>query len=409
MISSCRVCGNTALLPVGGLGDQFLSSLFPETLDYRDRIPSWPLDLVLCERQNGRSCGLLQLAHHFDLGAMYEAYPYTSASNASMKSILFDVAESGERWVDLSAGDTVLDIGGNDGTLLAFFRGRDLDLICIDAARNVQPSFDYKHVRGFFTSDLLRSVSTRQAKLIFSVAMFYHLGDPMRFVQEVAQSLSQDGVLVIQMAYLPAMLKTNMYDNIVHEHAGYYGLYHMRWIIDACGLEIFDVETNDVYGGSFRVFAQHRGAGRPAKPGCARLLSEELSAGIFDTATYHAFMSRIRDAGQSLKQRCTEIRTAGGQIWVYGASTKGNTILQFSQLGIAEIQAAADANPFKMGRFMVGSNVPIRDEESMRRARPEYLLALPYSFVDRFIEREAELVDRGTRFITPLPSVRLMP
>jgi hypothetical protein len=139
------------------------------------------------------------------------------------------------------------------------------------------------------------------------------------------------------------------------------------------------------------------------------LLAQEATGDIFNWSSYEAFMKRIHVAAESLKQRCREIRAGGGVIWVYGASTKGNTILQFSRLGTAEIEAAADANPFKHGRFMVGSDIPITDEESLRQARPDYLLALPYSFVDRFLTRERDLVARGTRFIVPLPEVRLLP
>jgi NDP-4-keto-2,6-dideoxyhexose 3-C-methyltransferase len=344
---------------------------------------------------------------------MYDAYPYTSSTNSSMASILQDVAESGRALGHLHPGDLILDIGGNDGTLLSCFQHDDLDLLCIDAAKNVVPvlrSDRFTLVRDFFNAKVFANTTSKKARLIFSVAMFYHLADPVTFSRDVAECLADDGVWIIQMAYLPAMLRTNMYDNIVHEHAGYYATHHMKWIMEQVGLEIFDVELNDVYGGSFRVFVKKRGCSKfPATERYHANLHEELELGIFDPATYRAFMRRIEQTRADLRALCRKIREAGKTIWVYGASTKGNTILQYCGLGKDDIVAAADASPFKVGKYIVGADIPIKDETTMRAARPDYLLALPYSFVEAFMKREAELVAKGTKFIVPLPEVRIIP
>ncbi len=413
-VEACRACGNRALVGVIDIGRQYLSSIFPSDLSYRRELAPLPLELVLCDRDGDASrCGLVQLAHRFDLSAMYEAYPYTSATNSSMKAILQDVAASGRAVVDLRPGDVVLDIGGNDGTLLSFFANAGWSLVNIDAAQNITPlveSPEYTHVRGFFSRDTYSAATAKPARLIFSVAMFYHLGDPVRFVEDVAACLASDGVAIMQMAYLPAMLRTNMYDNIVHEHAGYYAAHQMKWIFERAGLRIFDVALNEVYGGSFRVFACHRSCTRcPETARYRRLLAAETRAGLFDATTYRAFMQRIDRTRTDLAELCDRARARGEPIWVYGASTKGNTILQFCGLTARELEAAADANPFKLGKYMIGSDVPIRDEASMRAARPRYLLALPYSFVQGFLEREAALVAAGTEFVVPLPEVRVLP
>jgi len=412
-IEKCRVCGNPSLIPCASIGAQYLSSVFPANLDYHAEVPRLPLDLVMCEKKGEQSCGLVQLGHQLDLSAMYDAYPYTSATNSSMSSILKDVADSGRAMGHLQPGDVILDIGGNDGTLLSFFQHDDLDLLCIDAAKNVVPvlrSDRFTLVRDFFNAKLFANTVNKKARLIFSVAMFYHLADPVAFSRDVAECLADDGVWVIQMAYLPAMLRTNMYDNIVHEHGGYYATHHMKWIMEQVGLEVFDVELNDVYGGSFRVFVKKRGCrGFPATERYQANLREELELGIFDPATYRAFMRRIEKTRADLRALCRKIRQEGKTIWVYGASTKGNTILQYCGLGKDDIIAAADANPFKLDKYIVGADIPIKDEATMRAARPDYLLALPYSFVEAFMNREAELIANGTKFIVPLPEVRVVP
>jgi NDP-4-keto-2,6-dideoxyhexose 3-C-methyltransferase len=411
-LEGCRVCGNARLEPVIDLGEQYLSSIFPDDPSYRGELSRSRLDLALCVADSGH-CGLLQLGRRHDISAMYAAYPYTSATNSSMAAILRDVAEGGRAVAALRSGDVVLDIGGNDGTLLSGFADDDVDLFIVDPAQNVEsvmPADRLTQVREFFSPAAYRKVTEKQARLVFSIAMYYHLDDPMGFTQGVADVLEEDGVWVIQMAYLPAMLDTNMYDNIVHEHAGYYAVSHMKWIMERAGLEIFDVTLNDVYGGSFRVFVKHAGSARnPPTERLAQTLQAEQRMGLFDPSTYRAFQARIEQTRTDLVSLCREIAARGESIWVYGASTKGNTILQFCGLGRGELVAAADANPFKFGKLMVGTDLPIYDEERMREERPEWLLVLPYSFVAAFMEREADLVSSGTRFIVPLPEVRTLP
>jgi len=405
------VCGNTELVPCIDIGEQYLSSVFPENLYYRKDAVRYPLDLVMCRKKEG-TCGLVQLGHRLDLTAMYDAYPYTSSTNSSMSRILEDVAESARALKNIGEGDVILDIGGNDGTLLSFFRERPYTLVNIDPAKNVSPVVNlpqYTHVRDFFSESAFTSVSAKKAKLIFSIAMFYHLDDPVKLSHDVAACLGDEGVWIIQMAYLPAMIRTNMYDNIVHEHAGYYAAQHMKWLMESIGLEVFDVTENDVYGGSFRIFVKKRGCMKfPPTERLRALLQKELDEGVFEPATYQKFMQRIEKTRTDLVNLCRKVKAEGKTIWIYGASTKGNTILQYCGIGCDEITAAADSNPFKMGKYIIGSDIPIKDEAAMRAAKPDYLLALPYSFIDGFMKRETDLLAQGTKFIIPLPEVRVI-
>jgi hypothetical protein len=412
-VEKCRVCGNSNLIPTFDIGEQYLSSVFPESLDYRKTLKKYPLDMVLCKKEGHEQCGLLQLGHDLDLSEMYAAYPYTSSSNSAMKGILKDVADSGIVLGHLQTDDTILDIGANDGTLLSFFHNQPYNLVGIDAAQNVKHVFEsarFRFARGYFNQETYDKLTDKKAKLIFSIAMFYHLSDPIAFCRDVAACMENEGVWIVQMAYLPAMLKTNMYDNIVHEHNGYYGIETMQWIMGRVGLEIFDVQLNDVYGGSFRLFIKKKNA--KCFSTTQRLLdclAKEQEAKIFDLKTYQAFDQRIQKTRANLKDLLLGIKKQGKTVWVYGASTKGNTILQYCALTSHDIVAAADANPFKFGKFIIGIDVPIQTEEAMRKAKPDYLLSLPYSFTDAFIKREECLVKEGTRFIVPLPEVQIRP
>jgi SAM-dependent methyltransferase len=411
-IKHCRICGNTNLIPVIDIGEQYLSSIFPKDLNYKNELKKTPLRIFQCVKTGENECGSLQLAHDYDLTEMYENYPYTSSSNSSMKKILENVANSGKALNNLQTGDTVLDIGCNDCTLFDYFKDDKLNLIGIDPAKNIKSvveSGNIKVLKDYFTADNFYKISKDKAKLAFGIAMFYHLHDPVSFCKDLENVLDDNGVAIIQMAYLPAMIKTNMYDNIVHEHAGYYGVQHMKWIMEKAGLKLFDVELNDVYGGSFRVFAKKKdNTNFKSTKRLEDILDTEIQEGIFDTKTYTGFMDRIDETKNDLKFLLKSIKRKGKKVWIYGASTKGNTIMQFCNIGKDLVEAAADSNPFKFNKYMIGTDIPIVDEKELRKVKPDYLLALPYSFVEGFKIREKELLKGGTQFIVPLPEVKIV-
>lgn len=413
MIKKCRVCDNTNLIPCLDIGEQYLSSIFPESLEYRSNLKKHSLALVLCQKNNSPYyCGLLQLANKYDLSAMYKEYPYTSSSNQSMKTILEKVVQNATSLNVLEARDLILDIGGNDGTLLSFFKDSDYELLNIDPAKNVKSIFKspyYKKTIGFFNKELFDSISGVKAKLIFSIAMFYHLDNPYSFCYDVANCLDNNGIWLVQMAYLPAMLKTYMYDNIVHEHNGYYGIETMEWIINKVGLEIFDVEINDVYGGSFCLFIKKVGNNRfPKTERLKKALEEEKECKIFDISTYHNFIKHINKEREELHKLLVLLKLQNKKVWIYGASTKGNTITQYCDLNTKVIKAAADCNPFKFNKYLIGCDIEIKSEEEMRYDKPDYLLVLPYSFTNDFRTKEKDLIKQGTKFIVPLPKVKIL-
>lgn len=411
-ITKCRFCGNPSIISCIDLGNQYLSSIFPNKLSYHKNIKKQPLSLVLCKK-NKNSCGILQLSHSFDMSEMYEQYPFTSSTNSSMPKILKDVLDSALKYVHLEENDLILDIGGNDGTLLSYLKDTKCDLLCIDPAQNIKPIFSskkFKLITDYFSEKVYRSATKKKAKIIFGIAMFYHLYDPINFSKEVANCLADDGILIIQMAYLPKMIETNMYDNIVHEHVGYYAIDSIRFIFEKAGLEIFDVTQNNVYGGSFRIFVKKRGCLKyPKSKRYNQELKKEKKIEIYNPITYKKFMQRVEKTRTDLISLCKKIKLQKKSIWIYGASTKGNTILQYCKMTKKLIDAAADANPFKFGKYMIGSDIPIKNENALHKSKPDYLLVLPYGFVNEFIKRELDLMKKGTKFIVPLPKVKVIP
>jgi len=261
-IETCRVCGSTELAPILSLGSIFVSDFVTDRT-----VPSpeerYPLELVLCDPEKGGCC-LLQLKHSVDPSKMYNFYYYHSGTNAMMCEALADIARQAARRVSLKRGDFVLDIGCNDGTLLRAYKPKGLKLVGFDPAKNLVPEArvgTHRIVNDYFNYEAFeKAFPNKKAKVITSIAMFYDLDEPNRFVADAARCLDPEGLWIIQMSYLPLMLEQNAFDNICHEHLEYYSVHSLRNLLKRHGLKIVDVELNDVNGGSFRVYIRHQDA-----------------------------------------------------------------------------------------------------------------------------------------------------
>ena len=410
--TSCRSCGSRDLVSILSLQSQYVSN-FVDSADSSELLKA-PLELVLCDIKTG-GCGLIQLRHTVSPELLYKYYWYRSMVNDSMKRALADVCRSAERAVDLYPGDLVVDIGCNDGTLLRSYETTGLVLTGFEPANNL---IEYAEVgttriiNDFFNFEAFRdSFPNTKAKIITSIAMFYDLEDPNAFVSDATKCLHEDGVWVIQMSYLPSMLEQNAFDNICHEHLEYYSLLSVRSLLERHGLEVSDVELNDVNGGSFRLYVSHRGRRRSSPDGTVRVREmeeAERAAGLHDRSIYVQFAARVNELKASLVNFVTEETDRGKTVYAYGASTKGNTLLQFCGLDNTLIGAAAERNPDKWGKNTVGTLIPIISEEQARADRPDYFLILPWHFLDGFKERERAFLENGGKFIVPVPEFRII-
>jgi hypothetical protein len=270
----------------------------------------------------------------------------------------------------------------------------------------------YDVVNDFYSVQALHQRRPHQkAKAITSIAMFYDLEHPRTFVADVAEALADDGIWVIELHYLPLMLEANAFDAIVHEHLEYYSLAVIERLVGEEGMEVVSAELNDMNGGSIRLFIGHQGAHKRTaeqQDALTALRVSEFELALDAPEPYEAFRLGVERVRDDLVRTCREIRDAGRTIHVYGASTKGNTILQYAGIDHDDIEAAADRNPDKWGSETIATRIPIISEEQSRAMNPDYYLALPWHFLDEFIEREQEFLQRGGKFIVPLPEVRVV-
>ncbi|HKO60663.1 MAG TPA: class I SAM-dependent methyltransferase [Pyrinomonadaceae bacterium] len=409
-IRSCRICGAPELTTVIDLGEQYIATHFvagavPDFLDL-----TYPLELVRCTGPKG--CGLVQLRHSVNPSVLYFDYGYRSGINQSMRDNLADITAKVENIVNLQPGDTVLDIGCNDGTLLCSYGTAGLDRIGVDPSTNVLALAREKGlnaINDYFSAAVYNEARPdKKAKVVTSIAMFYDLERPGDFVRDVASILADDGVWVIELSYLPFMLQMNSFDTICHEHLEYYSLRTLEWLLDQEGMGVQRLELNGINGGSVRLFIRHQSAIDAQDPEVETVRKREQELGLQDEVPYLSFRKNVARVRDDLRRLLHEIKERKQSVYIYGASTKGNTILQFCGIDNELVPKAADRNPDKWGRHTLGTNIEIISEDQARAERPDYFLVLPWHFFDEFKERERSFLEGGGKFILPLPEVRVI-
>ena len=410
-IEACRICGNRDLVSILSLGEQYLTGVFPNVRDAA--LSKGPLELVACGTTgNPTACGLVQLRQTYDLNEMYgDHYGYRSSLNRAMvKHLQGKVGHLLERY-PVSPEDLVLDIGSNDGTLLSFYPEQNLTVVGIDPAAQKFAPFYGKHISlvdGFFSAGLFRErFGTRKARIITSIAMFYDLEKPLSFMKDVASILTDDGIWHFEMSYLPAMLKTMAYDTICHEHLEYYSLRQIKWMTDRCGFKILNVAFNDTNGGSFAVTVARKSSPHPESTGLEEILRHEETRTLATVFQYRAFEKAVETHKAKLLKLLVSLKEQKRTVLGYGASTKGNVLLQHCGITPELLPAIAEVNKDKFGCFTPGTNIPIVSEQEAHAMRPDYFFVLPWHFRDNLIQRENAFLQRGGKMIFPLPNLEI--
>jgi len=337
-------------------------------------------------------------------------YGYKSSLNKSMLVHLYDKVNKLQGMTLLGSDDIVLDIGSNDGSTLAFYNPR-CKLVGMDPTGiKFKESYrsDITLIPDFFSAKTFKEhFGNKKAKIVTSIAMMYDLEDPVSFFKDVASILHTDGIWHIEQSYLPLMLSQNAYDTICHEHIEYYSLKQIELMATMANLKIIDVDINDVNGGSFYVTMAHRTNSK--QPKNINLMNQrEYDAQLDNMQTYIDFKNRIDTVTHDLKQLILQIKNEGKTIIGYGASTKGNILLQHAGITKEDIPVFAEVNPDKFGCVTPGTNIPIVSEDEARSLNPDYFLVLPWHFKQNIISREKEFLKNGGKLIFPLPTVTVV-
>lgn len=378
-----------------------------------------PVEMKLMMDYNG----LVRLEKTAPPEAMYGKYWYRSGINATMKNELKNIVDSIISVYQLKDGDVWLDIACNDGTLLSFVphcikcTGMDPadDSFLKQSSEQGHIIQDYFSAAAYWKHD--RNYG-KKPKIITSIAMFYDLDDPEAFIRDIDKVLDDDGLWVMQLSYTPLMLYQMAFDNICHEHIYYYTLAGIGELLAKNGFQIMDVQLNEINGGSFRLYIMKEKAditkfgSQPYRDVCQMRFTSlgewELRSKYNSKEAWYDFFQNIQILKAKTRQFILNAKAEGKTIWGYGASTKGNTLLQYFGLDSSLISGIADRNPDKHGLLTVGTNIPITSEEDMRQAKPDYLLVLPWHFINEFMDREKEYLAGGGKFIVPCPKFEII-
>lgn len=411
-INKCRICGNENLVSVVDLGMQKLTGVFP--LPGQD-VNEGPLELVKCMPKSKQSCcGLVQLRYSCSGEEMYGInYGYRSGLNKDMVCHLKSITEKIEKFVQLKDGDTVLDIGSNDATLLKLYMQKGLDLIGMDPTGIKFKKYytgNIQLVADFFSASNFRKIRMdKKAKVITSIAMFYDLENPQSFVNDIEEILDDNGIWILEQSYLPDMLETNSYDTICQEHLEFYCLTQIQWLVKKAGMKVIDVFKNKINGGSFQLMVAKNESTYNVSNNVKELENWEKETGYHTIQPFEKFKSNIELHREQFVQFLMKEKSKGKIILGYGASTKGNVLLQYCGITTKYISAIAEVNEDKYGCVTPGTAIPIISEEEARAMHPDYFVVLPWHFRDFILEKEKNYREKtNCKFVFPLPQFEIV-
>lgn len=401
-IIKCRSCKSSNLKTILTLGNFYLSEFRKDN----KKPKAYPLNLVFC-----KECFLLQLKETAPTSVLYtDNYGYRSGINNTMKKELEEIVKKSLEQIGKKKNITAVDIGANDGTLLSFYP-KAVKKIAIEPINKFAKESSHIAdvvINDFFNfSSFQNKLKNKKADIITAISCFYDIDNPNIFIEDITKIMDKDGVFVIQQNYLKLMLQRKAFDNIVHEHLEYYSLISLENLLVRHGLEVFDVELSDINGGSFRTFIAFKGQ-RKISYRVGDLLKSEKKIGLSKNKIYEDFAKHVKKTGQQTKQFIQQEARRGKRTYVYGASTRGNTLLQFFKLDSSLILKAVERNPEKYGTKIASVGIPIISEEQARKEHPDYMLVLPWFFKDEFLKREKEYLRNGGHFIFPLPNLEII-
>lgn len=402
-IKNCRSCNSKQLKEIISLGKLHLSDF----LSINKKPKAYPLTLVLCKK-----CFLLQLKHTTPKSALYtERYGYKSGINQTMRFELREIVKDSLTKISKPLNKTtVVDIGANDGTLLSFYP-KSVHRIAVEPIKKFAllcKKYSDDVVNNFFTYEIYSTnTNNLKADIVTAISCFYDMENPNKFVSDVKKIMNTDGIFVIQQNYLVGMLKQNAFDNIVHEHLEYYSLLSLSNLLDKHGMEVFDVELRELNGGSFRTYISLKGKRKISKS-VYKMRASEKRLKLNNKKVYTDFAKRINENKKELINLIKKLKKENKTIYLYGASTRGNTLLQFFGLNNKHISFAVERNLEKHGKIIASVGIPIISEEQARIDQPDYMLILPWFFKSEFLAREKSYLKRGGHFIFPLPKLEVI-
>ena len=403
-IKQCRNCKSKKLITLFSLGNLCFTGKFSSL---NDNIKKKPVTVVLC-----KSCELVQLAHNYDLKYLYGPdYGYRTGINKTMTDHVKKITQTLAKKTSLKKNDLVLDIASNDGTLLNSYK-KNIIKFGVDPILNKYKK-NYKNIRysisGFFSASKVKEKTKKKFKIISALSVFYDLLNPNKFLRDVKTLLLPEGVFLLEFADLASIIKYKMFDTICHEHLEYYSSKVIINLVKKNDLRVFDIKQNFINGSSKQYYICHKNSKIKSKSKIInKTLRNESKLKLNTVKTFKEFIQKINFLKTRLNNKIKYIRRNNKSIHCYGASTKGNVLLQYFNIDNKKISFAAERNKNKYGLVTPGSKIKIISEENSRKMKPDYYLVLPWHFKKEILKREKNTLRKGTKFIFPLPNFEII-
>ena len=405
-IKKCRICNSVNFYELFSLGNLSFTGKFTKSkIDY---IPKDYLNLVMCKK-----CKLVQLDRSFDPKFLYSKdYGYRTGINKTMTEHVKNVVKEAIKISKVKKNDYVLDIASNDATLLNFY-DKSFIKVGIDPISAKYKKF-YKNIdfnlSDFFSHRLLKKNNlNKKFKIITTLSMFYDLKKPTFFVKDIKKILHKDGIFILEHADLLSIIKNCLFDTICHEHLEYYSSKIIINLMKKNKLRVFDIKQNNINGGSMRYFICHNNSIYLTNYKILNsVLNDEKKYSLENKITYNKFYNKINLVKKKIKKLIIKIKSNNKSIHGYGASTKGNVLLQYFNISNDYIEYIADRNKQKVNSYTPGTKIKIISEKTSRKMKPDYYLVLPWHFKSEIIKRETKTRKKGTKLIFPLPKIQII-
>lgn len=404
----CRACREGNLHGFLSLGETPLANSFLREDQLNSREPTFPLEVVFCS-----SCGMVQLGHVVPPELMFRNYLYISSMSNTLRRHFSDLASETVKRFQPPGNSLAVDIGSNDGTLLKEFQAKGVRTLGIEPATNIAKLAEadgIETINDFFGPRTATQVveRRRKARIITAANVFAHVDDLDDFLRGVDTLLEEEGVLVIEVPYLVDLLEKTEFDTIYHEHLSYFSLRPLTHLFRRFGMEVLDVRRVGIHGGSIRVFVKRSSNPLPVSGSVEELLSLERERGLDSLETYRAFAGRVVSIKEGLLRLLAALKGEGKRIVGYGASAKGNTLLNYCGIGPEVLDYIVDNIPLKQGLYTPGMHIPVLPEEKLLEDQPDAALILAWNFAEEIMEKQRRYREKGGRFIIPIPNPRIV-
>lgn len=402
----CRICGSNNLVKFLSLGDTPLVNSFLKKSQLELTEPRYPLDVHFC-----KNCNLVQLVDIVPPEIMFRNYLYVSSISDTMHTHFSELAESVAKLFKVSSESLVIDIGGNDGTLLKSFKNFGVRVLNVEPAVNIAKMSvenGIETMNDFWNDDVASKIKKThgEAKIIVGTNVFAHVDNLDGFMRGVKTLLSDDGVFIVEVPYLVDLIIKKEFDTIYHEHLSYFSLKPLIVLFSKFGMVLFDVKRVGVHGGSIRVFAKKSPARQ--SDSVKKLLELEKNEGLCSIQIYESFAKNVELIKEKLVSLLNHLKENGKTIVGYGAPAKGNVLLNYCKIGTDLLEYTVDKTPIKQGLYTPGMRIPVLPPKRIVEDMPDYVLILSWNFADEIMKQQQKYKDLGGKFILPIPEPKII-